>query len=168
MFNFLKKNKHILKEQIIETPNKEKKENKNFLYCPAIYLHFKNKYYATMDISVPKNRKFLTEISSDCEIFKANYTEQDGHFIFIYKYNNKYFHNSKYEKLVLYKSLYDDTGIYARPYDIFMSKVDKEKYPDSKQEYRFELKSEFIDNLNVKTLENSILTIEDMQDKFNK
>ncbi|NFQ51285.1 DUF1653 domain-containing protein, partial [Clostridium botulinum] len=27
---------------------------------------------------------------------------------------------------------------FIRPYDMFMSKVDKEKYPDIKQKYRFE------------------------------
>lgn len=27
--------------------------------------------------------------------------------------------------------------IWARPYDMFISKVDKEKYPDIKEEYRF-------------------------------
>ena len=43
------------------------------------------------------------------------------------------------KKLVIYKALYDDHKIWVRPYDMFVSKVDKEKYPDVLQEYRFEL-----------------------------
>lgn len=43
------------------------------------------------------------------------------------------------KKLVIYESLYDDHKIWVRPYDMFTSKVDKEKYPDVLQEYRFEL-----------------------------
>ena len=42
-------------------------------------------------------------------------------------------------KMVIYEALYDDHKIWVRPYDIFISKVDKNKYPDVKQEYRFEL-----------------------------
>lgn len=40
-------------------------------------------------------------------------------------------------KLVVYKSLYD-SKVWIRPYEMFISKVDKEKYPDVKQIYRFE------------------------------
>ena len=43
------------------------------------------------------------------------------------------------KKLVIYEALYDDHKIWVRPYDMFVSKVDKEKYPDVLQEYRFEL-----------------------------
>ena len=41
-------------------------------------------------------------------------------------------------KLVVYEALYGDHKIWVRDYDMFLSKVDKEKYPDVKQEYRFE------------------------------
>lgn len=48
-------------------------------------------------------------------------------------------HSETREKYVVYRALYGDCGLYIRPYDMFTSKVDKEKYPDVKQEYRFEL-----------------------------
>ena len=48
-------------------------------------------------------------------------------------------HTETGEMLVIYRQLADETGtIYARPYDMFISKVDKEKYPEVEQEYRFE------------------------------
>lgn len=42
-------------------------------------------------------------------------------------------------KMVAYRALYGDNLLWCRDYEDFMSKVDKEKYPESKQEYRFEL-----------------------------
>lgn len=41
------------------------------------------------------------------------------------------------EDLVIYKHV-DDDQIWVRPYKMFVSKVDKEKYPYVLQEYRFE------------------------------
>jgi len=63
--------------------------------------------------------------------------------IYLYKIIGVGINSETNEKMVVYKSLYfsDDKPIgqiYCRPYDMFFSKVDKEKYPNIKQEYRFE------------------------------
>lgn len=44
----------------------------------------------------------------------------------------------EFKKVVVYQGLYGDRIKWARPYDMFASKVDKEKYPEVEQEYRFE------------------------------
>ena len=43
------------------------------------------------------------------------------------------------EEYVVYRELYGNNQLYIRPLEMFLSKVDNEKYPDVKQEYRFEL-----------------------------
>lgn len=115
------------------------------LVIPGIYKHFKEKLYCTMCISEPYDFSDLNKTPiSDREIPTSfivfNHTELNQKKVSAF-YKGKWVHDIEFskDKLVLYKSLYDDSGVYARPLDMFLSKVDNVKYPEVKQEYRMEL-----------------------------
>ena len=80
----------------------------------------------------------------NCQSLRVvNFSEDQGDLRFI---GNCAFANTKLGadengnpvKVVIYKSNHDGK-IWVRPYDNFISKVDKEKYPSAEQEYRFEM-----------------------------
>lgn len=42
------------------------------------------------------------------------------------------------EEMIVYRALYGKKGVWVRPKAMFFSPVDREKYPDVQQTYRFE------------------------------
>ena len=69
--------------------------------------------------------------------FKREYFSPDSA-EYTYKILGFAIHSENLEHLVIYQGLYPPYKTCARPYDMFISEVDKEKYPNIKQKYRFE------------------------------
>lgn len=70
--------------------------------------------------------------------FKREYVNQETS-EYLYKILAFASHTETGEKLVIYQGMYSPFKICARPYEMFISEVDREKYPDAKQKYRFDV-----------------------------
>lgn len=83
--------------------------NDNRIRVGDVVRHFKREYVS------PETSEYLYKV-----LAFARHTETD-------------------EELVIYQAMYPPFKTCARPYEMFMSRVDREKYPDAAQEYRFEV-----------------------------
>ena len=116
------------------------------LVSPAIYKHFKNKYYATMGVAKRIDTRNFPKDYYDSDkytIFIAEYTEaksKDDLEVTLIVIDGEFYHlRGDLDDLVIYKSLYDGHIAYARDYGMFLSEVDRVKHPNVEQKYRFEL-----------------------------
>ena len=80
-------------------------------------------------------------------------------------------HTETMEDMVVYREV-DGEKTYARPLEMFVSKMDKEKYPNVTQEFRFELlkkpedNSLIMDFLDLSTATEKIQYLETMKDSL--
>ena len=58
--------------------------------------------------------------------------------LYLYEIIGEAEHTETGETLMVYRPLYGNAHLYARPLAMFLSETDKEKYPEAKQQYRFE------------------------------
>lgn len=69
--------------------------------------------------------------------FKRETIENPHDNVYLYRVIGFAQHTETGEALVIYRALYGGRKIFARPAKMFYGKVDRNKYPEIEQEYRF-------------------------------
>ena len=92
---------------------------------------------STGDENTSETPEHDIQVGDIVQHFKREWVSADSS-EYLYKVLAVAHHTENGEKLMIYQALYAPFKICARPYDMFMSEVDRDKYPDIKQQYRFE------------------------------
>lgn len=69
--------------------------------------------------------------------FKRETVDQNS-MQYLYEFIGVATHSETRDRVVVYRALYGDKGMFVRPYEMFMEEVDHDKYPEIRQKYRFE------------------------------
>ena len=69
--------------------------------------------------------------------FKRETVDQNS-MRYLYEFIGIAIHSETRDRVVVYRALYGDKGLFVRPYEMFMEEVDHVKYPEIRQKYRFE------------------------------
>lgn len=69
--------------------------------------------------------------------FKRETVDQNS-MQYLYEYIGVAMHSETRDRMIVYRALYGEKGLFVRPYEMFMEEVDHEKYPEIRQKYRFE------------------------------
>lgn len=137
-----------MNKEVQEIINKECVKYNRHLQVPGIYRHFKEKkdheemLYIVTSVSMPMNKDEFNKIAvATCNGFYMMHHTEMALNIPVVRVEDKYYHNEMYEReiLVMYTGLYGPRESYLRPLPMFLSRTDKDKYPNATQKYRLEL-----------------------------